>query len=287
MTEALRKEDLARDVQTRSWRLRYYEAGPADGHPVVMLHGSGPGATGWSNFSPNIGPIAEAGYRVLAVDMPGWGDSSAVVGDELDHAAAALEFLDALGIEKAAFVGNSMGGHTTLRFATLHPDRISHLVTMGPPIGRFPGLFGAGDGPTEGLKVLRAAYVDPSPATMKRLVEIMTYDKARFATDELTRARSEAALARPDHLRNWLDGAASGRGAVPVWVELDKLSQLTHPVLLIHGKDDRVTHYERTLQLLSLIPNSRALLLNRCGHWAQLEHAEEFNRAVVDFVGNN
>ena len=281
----LRKDDIARDIQTPSWKLRYYEAGPADGTPVVLLHGSGPGATGWSNFAGNIGPIAEAGFRVLAVDMPGWGDSDACTNEELDHVAAAIEFLDALGIEKAAFVGNSMGGHTTLRLATLHPDRTTHLVTMGPPIGRHPGLFGAGDGPSEGLKVLKAAYVDPSPENMKRLVEIMTFDKARFATDELTRARSEAALARPDHLKNYVDGTAK-RGPVPVWVELDKLAGITQPALLIHGKDDRVTHYEKSLILLSNIPNSRALLLNRCGHWAMIEHAEEFNRQVIDFISH-
>jgi len=282
----LRKEDIARDVQTPSWKLRYYEAGPADGHPVVLLHGSGPGATGWSNFAGNIGPIAEAGFRVLAVDMPGWGESDACTNEQLDHVAAAIEFLDALGIERAAFVGNSMGGHTALRLATLHPERITHLVTMGPPIGRAPGLFGAGDGPSEGLKVLKAAYVDPSPENMKRLVEIMTYDKARFATDELTRARSEAALARPDHLKNYVDGTTK-RGPVPVWVEHDKLAGITQPTLLIHGKDDRVTHYEKSLVLLSSIPNSRLLLLNRCGHWAMIEHAEEFNRQVVDFIASS
>ncbi|MBO0841848.1 MAG: alpha/beta fold hydrolase [Nocardioides sp.] len=281
------KDDCARDVQTKTWKLRYYEAGPADGQPVVLLHGSGPGATGWSNFAGNIGPIAEAGFRVLAVDMPGWGDSDACPNDRLDHTEAAVEFLDALGIEKAAFVGNSMGGHTTLRLATLHPERITRLVTMGPPIGRSPGLFSAGDGPSEGLKVLKAAYVDPSPANMKKLVEIMTYDKARFATDELTAARSEAALARRDHLENYVAGVQHGRGPVPVWVDHAKLPDITQPTLLIHGRDDRVTHYEKTLLLLATIPDSRAVILNRCGHWAMIEHAEEFNRLVIDFVAHN
>ncbi|MET8796884.1 alpha/beta hydrolase [Nocardia sp. NPDC004568] len=56
------------------------------------------------------------------------------------------------------------------------------------------------------------------------------------------------------------------------------------PALLIHGKDDRVVSYENTLLLLAHIPDSRAVLLNRCGHWVMIEHAEEFNRLVADFV---
>lgn len=282
------KESAARDLTTVSGtHLRYYEAGDADATPVVLLHGSGPGATGWSNFSGNIEAIARAGFRVLAPDMPGWGDSDAVATVEMDHDASLVEFLDALGIERAALVGNSMGAHTAVRFATLHPERTTHLVTMGASLGRgAASLFGAGGGPSEGLKTLVKAYKDPSPENMKALVEIMTYDHARFATPELTQARSEAALARPDHLANYVEGLAHG-APIPFKVDRDAIPAITTPTLLIHGKDDRVLHFEVTLWLLANIPNSRAVLLNRCGHWAMIEHADEFNRLVVDFLANN
>jgi 2-hydroxy-6-oxonona-2,4-dienedioate hydrolase len=62
---------------------------------------------------------------------------------------------------------------------------------------------------------------------------------------------------------------------------------ITAPSLLIHGRDDRVVHFEHSLRLVSMIPDSRLVLLNRCGHWAQIEHAAEFNRLVTDFVENN
>ncbi|MEU4432915.1 alpha/beta hydrolase [Nocardia rhamnosiphila] len=276
------QESAARTVTTRDWTLRYYEAGPVDARPIVLLHGSGPGATGWSNFAGNIPRLAER-FHVYAVDMPGWGESDAVTVDKLDHLGAAVQFLDAVGIEKAAFVGNSMGGHTSLRLAIHHPERVTHLVTMGPPIGKVPSLFGAGDGPSEGLKVLIAAYQDPSPANMRRLVEVMTFDKARFATPELVRARSDAALTRPEHLRNYVAGLAMGT-PIPVWVDRSELAGISAPTLLIHGRDDRVVSYENTLLLLAHIPDSRAVLLNRCGHWAMIEHADEFNRLVADFV---
>jgi 2-hydroxy-6-oxonona-2,4-dienedioate hydrolase len=285
---AITKEAASRDITLPSGMLlRYYEAGEADATPVVLLHGSGPGATGWSNFSGNIGAIADAGFHVVAPDMPGWGDSDAQATADMDHDATLVEFLDALGLDKAALVGNSMGAHTAVRFATLHPERITHLVTMGASLGRGPAsLFAPADGPSEGLKVLVKAYKDASPENMKALVEIMTYDKARFATPELTRARSEAALARPDHLKNYVEGLAHG-APIPIKVDRSKIPGIQTPTLLIHGRDDRVLHYETSLRLLADIPNSRLVLLNRCGHWAMIEHAAEFNRLVIDFLSHN
>ncbi|MFB7715203.1 alpha/beta fold hydrolase [Streptomyces sp. NPDC056105] len=282
------KEAASHDIALPSGlRMRYYEAGEPGAAPVVLLHGSGPGATGWSNFSGNIGAIADAGFHVIAPDMPGWGDSDAQATKDMDHDATLVEFLDTLGLAKAALVGNSMGGHTAVRFATLHPERITHLVTMGASLGRGPAsLFGPGDGPSEGLKVLVRAYKDASPENMRALVEIMTYDKARFATPELTQARSEAALARPDHLENYVEGLAHG-APIPIKVDRGLIPGIKTPTLLIHGKDDRVLHYETSLWLLANIPNSRLVLLNRCGHWAMIEHATEFNRLVIDFLSHN
>ena len=66
--------------------------------------------------------------------------------------------------------------------------------------------------------------------------------------------------------------------AVPTLMGLDV------PTLAIHGRNDRTVHFENSMRLVSLVPNSRLVLLNRCGHWAQLEHAEEFNRLVSGFV---
>ncbi|MGW9133454.1 alpha/beta fold hydrolase [Streptomyces sp. NPDC055681] len=198
-----------------------------EGGRIINVHGSGPGATGWSNFSGNIEALAEH-FHVYAVDMPGWGESDAATVDQLDHVEAAIQFMDALDIDKAAFVGNSMGGQISIRLATEHPERISHLVTMGPPVGMVPTLFGAGDGPSEGLKVLIEAYRDASSEKMRRLVEIMVFDKARFATPELYQARSDAALARPEHLRNYVEGMPKG-APLPKWVKPELLPTIQVP----------------------------------------------------------
>jgi 2-hydroxy-6-oxonona-2,4-dienedioate hydrolase len=282
MPKELTDEATSRTVQTTSWKLHYNEAG--EGQPVILLHGSGAGASGWSNFRPNIGVLADD-FRVLAMDAPGWGRSDAALPQDYDHPNAVLELMDALSIEKAALVGNSMGGMTAVTFAARYPDRISHLITMGPgAFVKIPTLFGAGDGPTEGLKILAEGYRNPTAETMKKLVEIMTYD-ATFATDALAQERADAAVARPDHLANWLEGMAGG-GPVRTAATVEQVASITTPALLVHGRDDRVVHYEHSLRLVSTIPNSRLVLFNRCGHWAQLEHAAEFNRLVKDFILN-
>ena len=276
---AITQAETARDIQTPDWKLRYYEAG--EGHPLILLHGSGPGATGWSNFSGNIEALAKH-FHVYAVDMPGWGESDPCTKEKLDHIGATIQFMDTLGIEKAAVVGNSMGGIIALALAAEYPERISHVITMGPGAHPGPKLFGAGDGPTEGLKYLQQAYRTPTPEAMHALVSIMVYDKT-FATEALCKARSEAALARPEHLTNFLDMLAKG-GPVSRWASLDVLAKSQIPMLLIHGRDDRVVHYENSLLLNAYVPNSRMVLMNRCGHWAMIEHADEFNRLVTDFV---
>lgn len=278
-------DDTSRFVKTADWTIHCNEAGRPDAPAVVLLHGSGPGATGWSNFHTNIEPLS-AHFRVITADMPGWGESDPVTKEERDHAKAAVQLLDALGIDKAAFVGNSMGGITTLRLATEYPERVSHVITMGPGSGPQPKLFSPGGGLSEGMKVLVAAYRDPSPESMKQLTQVMTFDNARFATDELAAERFESAARHPEHLANYLDGFARG-GAISQWFSHEALDSMDIPTLLVHGRDDRVVHFENSLTLVARIPSSRLVLLNRCGHWAQVEHADEFNRLVTDFITHN
>ena len=272
-------ESTSRFVTTATHRLHAQEAGT--GHPIVMLHGSGPGATGWSNFSPNIGPLSEQ-FRVLSFDMPGWGETEELdPTSERDHVTALVSALDELDIERAALVGNSMGGMTSIRFAIEHPDRVSHLITMGAPA---PGtsIF-APTGMSEGMKILIATYQDPSPEKFKQLVSIMAFDQA-FATDELAAERSANALAYPQHLTSF---GKSMAGAAKFFALSARLPEIAVPTLAIHGRDDRTVNFENSLRLVAVVPNSRLLLLNRCGHWAQLEHADEFNRVVAQFVTNH
>jgi len=112
----------------------------------------------------------------------------------------------------------------------------------------------------------------------------MCYDPS-YASDELAEQRSAIALKHPEHLKNWLELLRSGPPMDIPAATLAKLRTLDVPVMLIHGRDDRTNHFEASMRMLAMLPNSRMVLINRCGHWAQLEHPAEFNRLIDGFVG--
>lgn len=165
------------------FNVHYNDVGPASGQTVVMLHGSGPGATGWANFHRNIDAFAAGGYRVLLIDMPGWGKSDAFLntgGSRSDFNGRIVKLvLDHLGIERAHVVGNSMGGHSATAFALANPERIGKLVLMGGGTGG-PSQFVPM--PTEGIKLLNHVYREPTLENVKRMMNVFVYDAARSLT---------------------------------------------------------------------------------------------------------
>lgn len=275
----------ARDIQTKKWKLHFHEAG--QGHPVILLHGSGPGATAWSNFSHNIGPLARD-FRVIALDSPGWGASDPIDPTTESFSDAVAEsivlLMDELGLEKAALVGNSGGGGAAMQVAALWPERVSHLVTMGSGIPAPGSLIFSPAGMSEGINILLQAYSDPSPENFRRLVSVMVFDPA-FVTDELCEMRSKAARSNPQHLANWAKRFTPGALPGMSFAELaEKVTAFSGPSLFIHGRDDRVVQMEMTLRLVSMVQNSAAHIFNRCGHWCQIEHARAFNMLVASFL---
>ena len=282
----LTEEGTSKFIQTEKWKIHCNEAGT--GHPVIFIHGGGPGATGWSNFNQNIQVLSQK-YRCLAVDMPGYGGSDPVAPHEPNNALALKLFMDALGIDKAAFVGNSMGGAATLTFTVEFNDRISHIVTMGhAPVGNIASSWPGGPGfgsTTEGLEVLGETRRDPTRENFRRLIKVMVHDDS-FVSDELLDQRTRAAQAHPETI----GPNAVAATPTPLWEApsvLHRLMQVDTPALIIHGRDDRAVPLETSLQTLTVLKNSRLLVFNRCGHWAQLEHVEEFNKQIDLFISGN
>lgn len=270
----LTEENTSKRIKTKSWDIHYNEAGK--GTPLILVHGGGPGASGWSNFHPNIAYLAER-FRVMAVDLPGWGKSQSVKYEQRDNSGALAEFIEALDLGSVAVVGNSMGGSSCIRLAYERPDLVTHLVTLGSSAG-VPGIFDP-VGLSEGVKALEAAYFEPGPETMRKFIATMAFDSS-YVTNEFIAERVDILTARPDHIEGWI----SGHGKPMVRIDQSRLADIKAPTLLIHGRDDRTVPFTAGLQLVRNIPDARLLVVTRCGHWVQLEHADEFNRSVASFI---
>jgi 4,5:9,10-diseco-3-hydroxy-5,9,17-trioxoandrosta-1(10),2-diene-4-oate hydrolase len=280
-TDEITFESTSRYAQVRDdMRLHYHEAG--NGQTVVLLHGGGPGASSWSNFGRNIGVLAQH-FHVLAVDQPGYGHSDKHTEHEQYNsysATAVLNLFDHLDIKRAALIGNSLGGGTAVRFALDNPDRAGRLVLMGPG-GLSVNLF-APD-PTEGVKLLSKFSFDPTRENMEAFLRIMVFDQ-RLITPELVDERF-AIASRPESLAATRAMGKSFAGADfelgMMWRDAYKLRQR---VLLIWGREDRVNPLDGALVALKQIARVQLHVFGQCGHWAQLEKFDEFNKLTTEFL---
>ena len=263
--------------------LAYHDVG--EGPPVVFLHGSGPGVTGWANFGDNL-PALE-GIRAIVVDQVGFGASGRPDTYERNYlnisADAVVGLLDALGLDRVGLVGNSMGGDVAVRIALDHPKRVSALLLNGPGGTGAPIL---GPQPSEGIARLMEFNLDPTRERLVTWLKTMLSDQRRL-TDELIESRFAAATA-PGAVKNLQDAYATFynpamTGDIPLWAEVHRLKQ---PVLLCWGRDDRVAPVEGALLPARRMPRCDLRIYSRCGHWVQVERKAEFERAVLEHFGS-
>lgn len=274
-----------RMVRAGGIRLHYNEAGSGE-EVLIALHGSGPGASGWSNFKGNL-PAFAGRFRTLLVDQPGFGGTDKPVIEEaiLTYCARAVRnLMDGLGIAKAHFVGNSMGASTTLRFALDYPERAGKLVMMAG--GPTHALFSPH--PSEGARVLREFFAPPGPSKekMERFIRVMLWDQ-RLVTEELLEERWRT-VSDPETLAGFVRNAnpdreteLARRDESELWRHLEKID---HEVLMVWGRDDRVVPLDSAFFGLRRLRHSRLHVFSRCGHWVQVERRDEFNRLVMDFL---
>lgn len=259
-------------------RIHYHEAG--DGPVLILLHGSGPGVSGWSNFKGNF-PVFSAQFRTIIMDMPGFGLSDPEVYNRPypKHAAdAVVRLMDELGIEKAHLLGNSMGGYVTAEAALAHPQRFDRLVGMGPG-GLAVSSFNPD--PSEGAQRLREFMASPSEAGMRAWVDTMVAEKS-IINDDLIKERMANALREGAIARAVEIFATLGRFPdTPPWA---RAHEIQHPFLITWGRDDRMLPYEQSIFSFRRIPNAELHVFSRCGHWAQVERKPEFERVVIEFL---
>lgn len=273
----LTEKNTGKFVKAGEIGVHYNEAGA--GFPVVFVHGGGPGASGWNNWFSNVAAISEH-FRVLLVDMPGWGQSDPVVVNEPRfqfNARVFKDMLDALGIEKAHFVGNSMGGGSAAKFAIDYPERVEKLVLMGSA-GSGASLFFPK--PPEGIKSIFKVWAEPTVEHFKSMIDVFCYDSS-FATPELLQRRVDGILARPEHLEARKKTAPQFLRPSDLSAELPNIKAET---LVIWGRDDRFESLDSALKFIWLIPNADLQVFTRCGHWAQYEQADKFNASLLNFL---
>lgn len=282
LTEAATSQLVRLKVNELEVQVHYNDCGAGE-QTVVMLHGSGPGATGWANFHRNVDAFVGAGYRVVLMDCLGWGKSDPIVctGSRSDLNAQTLKaLLDALGLDKVHIVGNSMGGHSAVAFALANRTRVGKLILMGGGTGG-PSQFVPM--PTEGIKLLQGLYREPTIENLKKMMAVFVFDPSSM-TEELFQARLDNMLARKDHLENFVKSLAANPKQFPD--QGPRLGEITAPTLVIWGRDDRFVPMDVGLRLIWGMPNAELHIFNRCGHWAQWEHADKFNRMVLDFLAH-
>ncbi|MGF7123491.1 2-hydroxy-6-oxonona-2,4-dienedioate hydrolase [Rhodococcus sp. BE178] len=285
MTIDVSYEGTKRELVTDEGVLRYHVAGAEDAPPLLLLHGSGPGVSGWRNYRGNLGVFAEH-YRCYILEFPGFGVSDPTEGHPVLAAGSAVTgFMDALGIASAAMVGNSMGGIVAVNLAIHAPARVSRLITIG---GVGPHVLSPD--PSEGRRLLHDFVADPSKENLARWLRAMVYD-TDVVTEQLIEERWEAAR-DPDSLEaaRVMYGAESfalqqqsllRSGRPPYWAMMHKVSC---PTMLTWGLDDRMSPPDMGMASMRLIPDAELRVFPKCGHWVMIEAKTAFERSVLEFL---
>jgi len=258
------------------YRMHYIDQG--EGPAVVWLHGSGPGASGHSNFKGNYPKIAEQGFRSIVIDIVGFGFSDKP--DDVEYPLSffvecAKQTLDVIGVDKCSLVGNSLGGAIAIGMALEYPELVEKLILMAPgglspmeEYGQMPGMqkmfqvYGSGEALTHEV--------------MKDLFAFGLMHDPKHATDELVAERMQ--------IMQIMNGQVMSAMAIPVLV--DRLQELQCPVLGFWGANERMMPDSGIMNFAKNCPNLRLILQSECGHWVMVEHEDMFNRMCLDFLQN-
>jgi pimeloyl-ACP methyl ester carboxylesterase len=240
-----------------------------DGSAVLLLHA---GIADRRMWDEPLEPLAVAGHRVVAMDLPGFGE--AVVGtDPVAHWEDVVETMDGLGIERGALVGNSFGGAVALRVAALYPDRVSSLLLFSTPSVPEP------DPSPELLAAWEAEEGALEKGDIESAVKAAVSAWVRPGASDAVRDRVAAMQRRNYELHH----AGEGGEFAPDLLEEDPslLGAIDCSVLLAAGEEDMVDFKNAVEELAAKLPEAKTALIPECGHLAPLEAPEEFCRLVL------
>lgn len=262
-------------AETCGYRTHYHEAG--SGPPVLLLHGSGAGVSGFANWRHLVPKLSDR-FHVIVPDLVGFGYTETPADFEFKFMTSWLEqiraLLTKLDVDRVNIVGNSFGGALALWLAATDPRLCGRLVLMGP--GGWPTKVNAN-------LALLWGYT-PSIENMKAILDVMAFDRS-IVTDELAELRYKSTLRPgaqetfervfPAPYQRWLDAQA---------LSIEALQNIDNEVLIIHGRDDRVVDPMSSWHLHQHLKSSQLHLIGRCGHWTQIEHPTRFQFLVRQFL---
>lgn len=264
----------SRFVDAAGIHTHYVEAG--DGEPLILLHGGGAGADSRGNWGATI-PLVAKHFRTIAMDMVGFGDTDKPDPTRFSYSQTARiehlrRFMQALGLRSAILVGNSMGGATALGLAALNPDMVKRLVLMGS----------AGLNTQIHQDLMPVINYDFTRDGMVRLIRALVND--RFVVDD--------DLVTYRHSRSLDPDARRAYGAAMQWIrdqgglfyDPDFIARVRCPTLVVNGKQDKVVPLANAYRFLELIAKSWGYILPDCGHWAMVEHPNDFAQATIAFA---
>lgn len=261
--------------------VRYNVEQCGDGFPLVLLHGFTGAASTWKPFCPIWGQHS----TLLMVDLIGHGETESP-GDmaryDIKKAAMDLkELLDQLGIEKADFLGYSMGGRTAITFASLFPERVRKLVLESTT----PGMVNYEDREARIQQDHKLADKIENEG-LERFIDFwesipLFKSQLNLPAEVREQIRSQRLRNDPVGLANSLRGM--GTGVQPSW--WDKLEVFGFETLLITGELDE-KFYRIATDMASRLPNPTHLTINGCGHAIHVEEREKFGTIVSEFLSN-
>lgn len=233
------------------------------GVPLLFLHGVGSDRGAWD------AQLAAFGEErlTLALDMPGYGESEARVGDE-GFAEAALALLDALGIARAHVCGLSLGGVVAIALAARAPGRVHGLV-LADTFAVHP----------EGRAILDRSLAGVEALGMAGLADSRVDALLAQPADPAVRRAVVETMAR-------IDPSAYARAARVVWLadQRKEAAAISHPTLIVHGSEDRITPPALSEELKQLIPHAGLIEIAGAGHLPNLEQPSIFNRVLAAFL---
>ncbi|MPZ49821.1 MAG: alpha/beta fold hydrolase [Dehalococcoidia bacterium] len=279
-----------------SLRVHYHEMGPPDGAPIVFVQTGGAATSAWMCWHPTLPAFAAAGYHVYAPDAVGQGETSLVSGERVAGPDFLIAFMDAAGLSRAHFIGNSGGTMSITPLAGQHPERVlSFIASGGEPRASTPESAAIAPrlGRTARMDHVRAMLSQPeiSLDDMRRATAAFFCDPRHPAIDDVAELRL-ALVRKPGQQEKERDAAFAQLQGGRQLLDDDVFRRIQAPTFLLHGRDEPGFYDEAdvpallaaALRPMHLIPHCDAAVLANCGHWPQLEMPERYNALCLEFL---